>query len=206
MSRITRGGVIAAAVCLSLAAPGASAQTRADSLALDSLRAALQKYQDPYVAVNDGYFSTVGCVDITARCAGARGLPARWHGHPLPEHVGRRARPRPCPPTGSHLRARRRQAPARRRRVVHPARHRRKGAAAAPPHAVRRPDGRPYAVDADGPPPLGPACVALQAESAWDVQRHESEREVRRLFVPLGRRGAEARARTTAMTARLTGS
>src|SRR3989442_8804101 len=64
MSRITRGGVIAAAVCLSLAAPGASAQTRADSLALDSLRAALQKYQDPYVAVNEGYFSTVGCVDI----------------------------------------------------------------------------------------------------------------------------------------------
>src|SRR2546427_10736184 len=64
MSRITRGGVIAAAVCLSPAAPGASAQTRADSLALDSLRAALQKYQDPYVAVNDGYFSTVGCVDI----------------------------------------------------------------------------------------------------------------------------------------------
>jgi len=200
MSRITRGGVIAAAVCLSLAAPGASAQTRADSLALDTLRAALQKYQDPYVAVNDGYFSTVGCVDIER--PGAPGHVAYQPGgmgiHFLNMSV---VGPVPDPahppvliyePDG--------------RRVVHPARHRRKGAAAASPHAVRRPDGRPYAVDADGPPPLGPACVALQAESAWDVQRHESEREVRRLLLPTRRRGAEARARTTAMTARLTGS
>jgi hypothetical protein len=29
---------------------------------LDKVRAALEKYQDPYVAVHDGYFSTVGCV------------------------------------------------------------------------------------------------------------------------------------------------
>jgi len=29
---------------------------------LDKLRAALEKYQDPFVAVHDGYFSTVGCV------------------------------------------------------------------------------------------------------------------------------------------------
>ena len=65
MSSVTRGScVIAAAICLSLAAPSASAQTRADSLALDSLRAALQKYQDPYAAVFDGYFSSVACVDI----------------------------------------------------------------------------------------------------------------------------------------------
>jgi hypothetical protein len=29
---------------------------------LEKLRAAFAKYQDPYVAVHDGYFSTVGCV------------------------------------------------------------------------------------------------------------------------------------------------
>lgn len=29
---------------------------------LDKVRAALEKCQDPYVAVHDGYFSTVGCV------------------------------------------------------------------------------------------------------------------------------------------------
>jgi hypothetical protein len=29
---------------------------------LEKVRAALDKYQDPYVAVRDGYFSTVGCV------------------------------------------------------------------------------------------------------------------------------------------------
>ncbi len=31
---------------------------------LDAMRAALKKYEDPYVAVHDGYFSTVGCVEI----------------------------------------------------------------------------------------------------------------------------------------------
>ena len=31
---------------------------------LSSVQAALKKYEDPYVAVHDGYFSTVGCVDI----------------------------------------------------------------------------------------------------------------------------------------------
>ena len=29
---------------------------------LEKVRTALEKYQDPYVAVRDGYFSTVGCV------------------------------------------------------------------------------------------------------------------------------------------------
>jgi hypothetical protein len=31
---------------------------------LGELRAALQKYEDPIVAVHDGYFSTVGCVEV----------------------------------------------------------------------------------------------------------------------------------------------
>ena len=30
---------------------------------LEKVRAALDKYQDPFVAVHDGYFSTVGCVE-----------------------------------------------------------------------------------------------------------------------------------------------
>src|SRR5262245_61581871 len=30
---------------------------------LEQLKKAFEKYQDPYVAVRDGYFSTVGCVD-----------------------------------------------------------------------------------------------------------------------------------------------
>jgi hypothetical protein len=35
-----------------------------DTSDLDAIRAALKKYEDPYVAVHDGYFSTVGCVVI----------------------------------------------------------------------------------------------------------------------------------------------
>jgi hypothetical protein len=39
-------------------------QTKADEPDLAAIRAALKKYEDPYVAVHDGYFSTVGCVVI----------------------------------------------------------------------------------------------------------------------------------------------
>ena len=46
------------------AAPAVSGQTHADSLVLDSLRTALQKYQDPVVAIHDGYFSTLYCIVI----------------------------------------------------------------------------------------------------------------------------------------------
>jgi len=31
---------------------------------LETVRAAMEKYQDPYVAVHDGYFSTVACFDF----------------------------------------------------------------------------------------------------------------------------------------------
>ena len=31
---------------------------------LSLVRAALEKYEDPYVAIHDGYFSTLGCVEI----------------------------------------------------------------------------------------------------------------------------------------------
>ncbi len=38
------------------------AQAPVLSQELEQVRAALDKYQDPYVAVRDGYFSTLGCV------------------------------------------------------------------------------------------------------------------------------------------------
>jgi hypothetical protein len=47
-----------------VAAGPVTAQTKADSPELAELRSALKKYEDPYVAVHDGYFSSVGCIVI----------------------------------------------------------------------------------------------------------------------------------------------
>ena len=44
---------------------------KVDEPDLSELRAALKKYEDPYVAVHDGYFSSVGCVEFER--AGAAG-------------------------------------------------------------------------------------------------------------------------------------
>jgi hypothetical protein len=61
-----------ALVATLLAVPGSPivAQARAEAVALQRLspelekaRAALDKYRDPVLAVHDGYFSTVGCVE-----------------------------------------------------------------------------------------------------------------------------------------------
>jgi len=61
-----------AMVATLLAVPGSpiAAQARAEAVALQALspelekaRAALDKYRDPVLAVHDGYFSTVGCVE-----------------------------------------------------------------------------------------------------------------------------------------------
>ena len=65
-------GVLLAAIITLLALPGAdlSAQGSAGTGTLPSLspemeqvRATLDKYQDPILAVHDGYFSTLGCVE-----------------------------------------------------------------------------------------------------------------------------------------------
>lgn len=57
----TFGLVLVAMIVASLTMLGtAMAQTLSPDLA--KARAALEKYQDPLVAVRDGYFSTVGCV------------------------------------------------------------------------------------------------------------------------------------------------
>jgi len=49
---------------LLFAARSLMGQSKTDEPDLSSVRTALQKYEDPYVAVHDGYFSTVGCVEI----------------------------------------------------------------------------------------------------------------------------------------------
>ena len=51
-------------VAAAAAGPGTSVARAQAVPDLSTVRAALKKYEDPYVAVHDGYFSTVGCVDI----------------------------------------------------------------------------------------------------------------------------------------------
>jgi hypothetical protein len=47
-----------------LAARPLVAQAKPDVPDLSVVRSALKKYEDPYVAIHDGYFSTLGCVEI----------------------------------------------------------------------------------------------------------------------------------------------
>lgn len=59
--------LLAASLTLVLTS-GALAQTMGNSSApapdLSNIRAALDKYRDPIVAIRDGYFSTLGCIDF----------------------------------------------------------------------------------------------------------------------------------------------
>src|SRR5580765_1448630 len=41
-----------------------AAQARPEEPDLSLVRSALEKYKDPYVAIHDGYFSTLGCVEF----------------------------------------------------------------------------------------------------------------------------------------------
>lgn len=68
MKRCTRAvaravGVLAVA---SLALAPRQINAQAASPSLDQVRAALDKYQDPFVAIRDGYLSTVGCIAFSA--------------------------------------------------------------------------------------------------------------------------------------------
>jgi hypothetical protein len=47
-----------------VAAPPAAGQAAPGGPDLSQVRSALEKYKDPYVAIHDGYFSTLGCVEI----------------------------------------------------------------------------------------------------------------------------------------------
>jgi hypothetical protein len=68
------------AACLAILGAGTlQAQERpaASAASMDRIRAALERYQDPIVAVHDGYFSTVACVAFpTAGQAGQMAYPA----------------------------------------------------------------------------------------------------------------------------------
>jgi hypothetical protein len=48
----------------SVAARPVGGQTKPAEPDLSAVRSALEKYKDPYVAIHDGYFSTLGCVEI----------------------------------------------------------------------------------------------------------------------------------------------
>jgi hypothetical protein len=54
--------LLVAAGCSAVAETGSRAERPAVPPELEKVRAALDKYHDPYVAIRDGYLSTVGCV------------------------------------------------------------------------------------------------------------------------------------------------
>jgi hypothetical protein len=56
----TAAAVLSGALWLSVTAPAAAQQVSPE---LAKLRDALSKYKDPIVAIHDGYFSTLGCVE-----------------------------------------------------------------------------------------------------------------------------------------------
>lgn len=53
-------------ICVVPSTPVVEAQSPTLPLELEKVRAALDKYQDPFVAVHDGYRSTLGCVEYPA--------------------------------------------------------------------------------------------------------------------------------------------
>ena len=66
MARPRGAGVVAVAIgCLALSFGSSTVRGQGSSLPpeLEQLRLSLQKYQDPVVAIRDGYFSTLGCVE-----------------------------------------------------------------------------------------------------------------------------------------------
>ena len=68
--------LFAASVYVIVAVPLARGQEGKAHPELDQVRAALEKYKDPVVAIHDGYFSTLGCVEI-ARAGGKGQVPYR---------------------------------------------------------------------------------------------------------------------------------
>ncbi len=57
--------MLLAAAWIALSVPQAHAQAPALSPELEKVRAAFEKYEDPVMAVHDGYFSTLGCIELT---------------------------------------------------------------------------------------------------------------------------------------------
>ena len=65
------GLMLVVAAWLALSAAPLDAQAPAVPPELEKARAALEKYQDPVMAVHDGYLSTLGCIEYRAGAAGA---------------------------------------------------------------------------------------------------------------------------------------
>src|SRR5436190_23047714 len=57
-----KNAIALAAAALALALPAAAQSPKDLSPELQKVKAALDKYKDPVVAIHDGYFSTLGCV------------------------------------------------------------------------------------------------------------------------------------------------
>ena len=53
-----------AVLLIPVAARPVAGQAKPGMPELSLVRSALEKYKDPYVAVHDGYFSTLGCVEF----------------------------------------------------------------------------------------------------------------------------------------------
>src|SRR5215475_16122570 len=82
-------GYLASVVCIALVASVARAQASKDdspklSPELEGVRSALMKYRDPIIAVRDGYFSTVGCIQYPAGGMGVHYLNPQLIG-PVPD-------------------------------------------------------------------------------------------------------------------------
>ena len=80
---LSRFALLLGIVCVLALASSGRAQAPTLPPELEKVRAALEKYHDPYVAVREGYFSTVGCVHFprpggsagrVAYSAGAMGI------------------------------------------------------------------------------------------------------------------------------------
>jgi hypothetical protein len=54
---------LATGLTATLLGRAASAQSAVDSAELNRTRAALERYEDPYEAIREGYYSTLGCVE-----------------------------------------------------------------------------------------------------------------------------------------------
>ena len=72
MLRLLRMGCLAASASLIIANPINATDTLPPEL--EKLKAALEKYKDPVVAVRDGYFSTLGCVTFASGTMGVHFL------------------------------------------------------------------------------------------------------------------------------------
>lgn len=60
-------------------AQATSASNGAGTASLDQVRVALEKYQDPFVAIRDGFFSTLGCIAFST--GGHEGMEHGMAGH-----------------------------------------------------------------------------------------------------------------------------